>query len=432
MIRSLKEALRQRGARTQQEFMERLEGELDGIYDLIAQVFSDERTCIEVLQSTLRRAMGRRKRERYERYARLWIFRLTVESIQRRFPRFVSERVEGQTIPFEFLTLEEKLCLLLRDRAAMEIEEIAAVLQMPAGRVGRSLAYAREKMARNLLQFDDTHSMTLLERVTLNRELSVGTALAGRDGAVPYLRAVTQVRNHVAGLPRKQFSEIENSVRVSKILPILAKPDSLRWQDLPWQYKLGLEAGALGLVGLIAVVVLPWGFSRINSNALLEGRYSEVFTVETVAQSTPDVAEISTDRLLASSELSELETPATEPDEFADIEFPSGDAYELGSAPIAPSKQNAAVYRMIVQSPSPKDLVPKVRSLFAERNVKERESSGRAMPGGVYFDGVTNVGSFPHILSEIRKMGRTKTYSNPGLRKNPEERARVIVWVQQI
>lgn len=431
MIRSLKEALRQRGGRAQQEFMDRLEGELDGIYDLIAQVFGDERTCIEVLQSTLRRAMRRRKRERYERYAHLWIFRLTVESIQRRFPRFLSERMEGQKLPFEILTLEEKLCLLLRDRASMDSEEIAAVLQMPAGRVGRSLAYAREKMARSLFEFGDTHSMTLLERVTLNRELSVGTALVERDGAVPYLRAITQVRNHVEGLPRKQFSEIENSVRVSKILPILAKPDSLRWQDLPWQYKLGLEAGALGLVGLIAVVVLPWGFSRINASALIEGRYTEVFSVETVAQSTPDVAEISTDRLLA-SETGEVEAQVAEPDEFADIEFPSGDAYELGSAPIAPSRQNAAVYRMIVQSPSPKDLVPKVRSLFASRNVKERESSGRAMPGGVYFDGVTNVGSFPQILDEIRKLGRTKTYSNPGLRKNPNERARVIVWVQQI
>jgi hypothetical protein len=87
---------------------------------------------------------------------------------------------------------------------------------------------------------------------------------------------------------------------------------------------------------------------------------------------------------------------------------------------------------MIVQSPSPRDLIPQVRKLFMSRNVKERESSGRAMPGGVYFDGITTIGSYPEILREIEKLGNTKTYSNQGQKRNPTERARVIVWVQQI
>ena len=54
------------------------------------------------------------------------------------------------------------------------------------------------------------------------------------------------------------------------------------------------------------------------------------------------------------------------------------------------------------------------------------------MPGGVYFDGLTSVGAYPQLLQEIQKMGTTKTYSNPEQTKNPAEKARLIVWVQQI
>lgn len=434
MIRSLKEALRQRSHKSQKEFLGRLEGELDCIYDLIVQVFADERTCVEVLQSSLRKAMRRRNYERYERYSHLWMFRITVESIQRRYPRFLSERLKGQIVPFERLSLEETLCLLLRDRHDMGWDEIASVLQLPLSRVGRSLTYAREKMLRQIDGKAAEGSMTLLERVALNRSLSV--SVEHRPEAVEYVRALGRVREHVAVLPRKSLAE--SSVRAEKILPLLAKPDSLRWQDLSWQYKLGIEAGALGFVGLLAVIVLPWGLSRVNSSALMEGRITEVFTVETVAQSTPELEEISADRLLASSagaiggEAAAAAEENAEPDEFADMDFPSGDSYEVGSAPIAPSKQSAAVYRMIVQSPSPRELIPQVRKLFLSRNVKERESSGRAMPGGVYFDGVTTIGSYPEILREIEKLGQTKTYSNPGQKKSPQERARVIVWVQQI
>jgi hypothetical protein len=163
----------------------------------------------------------------------------------------------------------------------------------------------------------------------------------------------------------------------------------------------------------------------------VEGRFAQVLEVESQAQA-PDLRGITTDRLLAAAEgESELAAPP-EKDEFADVEFPSGDGYEAGSAPLAPSRQSAAVYRLIVQSPSPQDLIPHVRSLFTQGNVRERENSGRTMPGGVYFDGITSVGAYPQLLNEIRTLGQTKTYSNPNASRNPNERARVIVWVQQI
>jgi type II secretory pathway pseudopilin PulG/predicted DNA-binding protein (UPF0251 family) len=426
MVQLVKKVMHRRGVKSRDALLQRVEGELDSVYDLIHQVFSDESFSLAVLQSCLKKAVRRSRKERYERYLRLWVMRIAVECIQRAYPRFVAERLPGQEIPLDFLSLEEKLVLLLSDRAGLSRDEVASVLQVPGGRVGRSLAYAREKLAATALGASWTEVLALRERIQLN------FALSGSQGA--YAKAMTAAREVVAGLPTRRFSEIESSVRQHELLPLLGRADVVRWQDLTWQYKLGLEASLLGVVGLLAVVVLPWIFSQVDANALVEGRFAEVLRVESQATETIQLAAISADRLLATTDSQDLEAAmVTEEDEFADVEFPSGDAYEVGTAPVAPSRQAAAVYRLIVQSASPRELIPEVRSLFARKNVRERESSGREMPGGVYFDGVTIVGNYPTIVKEIEKLGHTKTYSHPGAgRNNPNERARVIVWVQQI
>lgn len=422
--------MQRRGVRTQEALLQRVEGELDAVYDLIHHVFADEAVSLKVLQGALKRATRRSKRERYERYLKIWTLRIAVEAIQREYPRFVSERHDDESVPFDYLQLEEKLVLFLQDRLGLQPAEIAAVLQIQTGRVGRSLAYAREKVAVSLgLSWEDADHLALRERMAINCRLEQGLK------KVPwtYLEAMRKCREHVSSMAPRRFSEIEASIRQQQLLPLLGRPEGVRWQDLSWQYKLGLEASFLGVVGLLAVVVLPWAFSRVNADALLAGRMSEVFRVESQA-TTPELAEITTDRLLASMDEPELDVPA-ESDEFANVEFPSGDAYEAGTAPLAPSRQAAAVYRLIVQSASPRDLIPQVRSLLAAKNVRERESSGREMPGGVFFDGLTNVGTYPLLVQEMQKLGETKTYSHPGrspANRDPNERARVIVWVQQI
>jgi hypothetical protein len=405
--------------------LQRLEGELDSLYDFIFHIFGDEAASIAVLQKVLRKAMRRSKYERYERYLKLWAFRIAVESIRRAYPKFLAERLQGQEIPLEYLSLEEKLAVFLQDRCAMNGEEMASVLQAQTGRVGHTLTQAREQIAREefAAEWVDTE-YTLRSRLTLNRTLE------GEPSS--YLTALCQARDFVQGLPARRFSEIETTIRNTQLLPLLGRSDLVRWQDLSWQYKLGLEGAMLGVVGLLAVVVIPWAISRVNADAFLAGRYAEVFEVESQAVRSSEMEEITTERLLASAEAYEAEIEAQANDEFANMEFPSGDAYEAGSAPLAPSRQAAAVYRLFVQSPAPRELIPHVRNLFAEKKVRERESSGRIMPGGVYFDGVTNLGTYPQILQEIKKLGQTKTYSHPGASRNPKERARVIVWVQQI
>lgn len=233
-------------------------------------------------------------------------------------------------------------------------------------------------------------------------------------------------------LPRAKFQNVEQSIRNHRILPILGNSERISWHQLSWQYKLGVEASVLGFVGLLAVLVLPWAFSKVNADAVLAGRFSDLLIPAQAEQQIADSDGVSPDRILASVHPVDTAAEIAETDEFADMDFPSGDSYELGTAPLAPSRQSAAVYRLIVQSSSPKDLIPRVRGLFAQGNVRERESSGRVMPGGVFFDGVTNVGSYPQLVQEIRKLGETKTYSHPGRARNPNDRARVIVWVQQI
>lgn len=432
MVTKFKNAIGQRGERSRSALLQRLEGELDGIYDLIFQMFGDEIHAISVLENVLRRATALSRRERYERYLRLWAFGVAVDGIRRSYSRFLAEGTEGQVVPFENLSMEEKLVLFLHDRTELSYEEIAAVTQIPLGRVGRCLTYAREKVATQSLglHWQQEDSLPLRERLVWNTTLGEGSTEAAPES---YLVAIKKAQSLVAEIPNRRFAEIQSSIRQQKLLPLLGGGERVRWADLSWRTKLGLEASGLAVVGLFAVMVLPWALSRVNTTAFVEGRFADVFQAE--QSTTTAQGEISADRLLAAADVS-VEEVTPEDDEFANVDFPSGDTAESGTAPMAPSRQGATVYRLIVQSPSPAELIPHVRSVFVERQVRERESSGRAMPGGVYFDGVTSVRNYPQILEAMQKLGQTKTYSNGAPRnpasRDPSERARVIVWVQQI
>lgn len=426
-----------RKAAIRDALFEKLEGVFDTLYDFLFHVYGDEAAAQEALQFALKKAMKRYPKERYERYLRLWALRLAVEVVERGYPRYLSEQKLGHEATLPYLSLEEKLTVLLHDRCGCSYEEIASVMQIPVGRVGRSLTYAREKIGSVKFGLRWTKGESLLSRIELNHSLDKEDVHEGAKGIRPceqYVDAVAKSRDYVRELPRKSFSEIESTVRTQQILPIFTRPSDLRWRELPWQYKLGAEAMALGVIGVLAVVVLPWSFSKINTKALFDGRFADVLNVSDLSKPEQAAPEISADRLLASTDSAEqgMNPVPEENDEFANMDFPSGDSYETGAAPVAPSRQSAAVFRLIVQSPNPSDLIPSMRSLFQEKNVKERDSSGRVMPGGVYFDGITSVGAYPKILEAIEKLGKTKTYSNSSSNRKPDERARLIVWIQQI
>ncbi|MGZ3711064.1 MAG: hypothetical protein ACXVBE_04875, partial [Bdellovibrionota bacterium] len=301
MVEKLKNAVGGRVQKNREALLLRLEGELDSIYDFIYQVFAEEETAVKVLKNTLRTAIRRGKHEQYERYLRLWAFRIAVENIRPAYARFLSERLPGQKIPLDCLPLEEKLALFLHDRAGLNGEEIAGVLQVQIGKVGRLLTYAREKAARELLSITwPAHEiMALRERVALNQVLDLG---AEKETPKTYFSVMRQVQQMVRALPAHRFAEIESSIRSQQLMPILGRSAGVRWQDLSWQYKLGLEASFLGFVGLFAVVVLPWALSRVNVNAFVEGRFAQVLEVDSQAQNGPDLRGITTDRLLASTE----------------------------------------------------------------------------------------------------------------------------------
>ena len=434
------------GARRAQLFSA-LQPYFDQLFDFLFQIYGNEEAAIDTLQVVLRRATRKFPREKYERYLVLWIFRLAVEVTTSRYANFVGEQADPKVVPYSFLTLEEKLALLLRDRVKLGFPEIAAAMQMPEGRVGRLLAYAREKTGEKILGADwraklsdspGCEFVNLTARVAWNQ--TYGAEKSGSEeknsAYAAYEQQIAAAIKHVDALQARRFVEIESSIRKSRLMPLLREPKSFRWTELSWKTKVGIEGLALALVGVLALVVFPWFVERIDQDAIREGRYTQIFHFHHSGER--EVHVISADRLLASAEEESVAdrelSSIDEKDEFAQVDFPSGDFYESGAAPLAPSRQSAAVFRVIVQSSSPRDAIPQIRSVFEKMQVKERESSGKLMPGGVFFDGITDVGSYPSILKDIEdlKVGKTWHYSNVSQHRNPNERARLIVWVQQI
>lgn len=409
------------------ELAQWLESHLDEIYDLIFQIFGHETRSIEFTQRFIRRASRRLQRDRYREHARLWLIRLAVETIQDHYGHFVNSLESGEAAPFGYLRLEEKLALLLRDRLNLSLEEIASAMQLTPGRAGLSLVYAREAIARKLLDLDWEETLHLQERVRRNVEL---------NGEAEYDKVILASSHYISSLPRKRFGAIEHAIRVVKVLPTMS-PLGRKWSELPWQYKVAVEGSALAVMGMLALVVFPWVNSRLNTNAIMEGRFADAFTrpYAMPAEEIPLEDEVSTDRLLASA--GEGATPAAQleeefKDEFASEEFPMGEG-EMGQAPVAPSRQNSAIYRLILQSPNPQEIAEHMREVFASEQVRERNSSGRAVPGGVFFDGITTEAAFERIRAEAAKLGITQTYATHQPRRPASnERARVIVWIQQI
>jgi hypothetical protein len=208
-----------------------------------------------------------------------------------------------------------------------------------------------------------------------------------------------------------------------------------RWSELSWQMKFLVEGFALVTVVLVAVVVFPWVNARFNYAAVLDGRFADAFSkpyTSSIIESVNE-EEVSADRLLAST--NNLDTALVEPEfaeDFSNEEFPVGEGAEMGHAPAAPSRQNAAIYRMILQSPKPNEVAEGIRDIFSSEQVRERSSSGKSVPGGVYFDGITTEASVEKIRDAANKLGVTQTYATHENRRKPDEKARVIVWVQEI
>jgi DNA-directed RNA polymerase specialized sigma24 family protein len=408
----------------------RIESELDGLYDFCFLTLNSESLAQEALKRILKKVVARSKRENYEKYWRLWLYRIAVEVIIPLHSRALAESVNEDEQSFPHLSLEEKLTVFLHERLGFAANELSALLQISEGRAGRELVYGREKVARSLGLSGFFGSLGLRERISLHRDLPTEV------GACDYRSAMRAAQLHVKQLPLRPFQHLGVEVRERQLMPLVQARASWSWTELSWHHRLGVEATVLSVVGVMVAVVMPWLFSRVNTDAMIAGRWSDVLQPSVVASQDLALNRVSPERLLASSTeeaIVDIESQVPEvQDEFAEMEFPSGDSFEVGTAPLAPSRQAAAVYRLIVQSPSPREMIPQVRSLFAQKNVRERELSGRVMPGGVYFDGVTNVGTYPYILKEIQKLGQTKTYSHRGTSRNAADRARVIVWVQQI
>lgn len=414
---------------------------LDQIYDLILQVYGDPETGLNVLQSIISTARRRYRFDRLEKYAQLWILRITVEKIQARYRRFLSEQESDYHPPLAPLSLEEQLCVLLHDRFGLNQKEMSAVLQLHAGRVARSLCYGHEKLASSLnYAYPNDLKLPLSERSKMQFALS-GQNQEMPDSLSAYAECMRKVQLDIQNLPAHGVSEFESKVPLSELVQMFTQKPN--WQSLSWKSKLAIESLGFVMVGAIAVIALPWLFSLVNTTAIWEGRFADMIRWEkqlgAPEQSLPTKQEIiSADRLIASKDSVEsIAPPAAEvADDFSDYDFPSGDSVDFGSAPVAPSRQNANVYRLIVQSANPREMIPMMKEVFANRKVTERERSGNAMPGGVFFDGITTMKDYPTLLEDVRnlkQMGKTQSYGNANWQnRNPNERARVIIWVQQI
>lgn len=371
------------------------------------------------------------RREKFERYADIWLYRLLINFITSRYHK-VKRQFETESFASDICTLklDQRLILIIRDRIGLDVEQTAAVLQLTPWAVERRTFHAREKLGEHLAIWKGEHPFlsnpelsSLHVRVVLNRHLNkeLPQELHQLRQAVEYRNGLQEVQNWLRNLPVGEVI-VEVPDLKDKKIPLWKKgasEQSFSWIDTPWHYKLVLEGVGFAAAGALAVFLLPMVLSYYNKEPTVPQK-----PVKKIAQ------------LTGSSTMKKKPTLPTifEEDPFSEVEFPSGHEYHRGAAPLAPSRRKGNIYRLIIQSANPKDLIPQMQRLFADANVSEREDSGREMPGGVYFDGITTEGEYNQIEAALKAMGKTRTFANrpQGRRVSSAAQARVIIWIQQI
>ena len=414
------------------DFLAQFDACKEDLYDFVFQILGEEESTAEVIEHVCKVARKRAKRNKFDQYARIWFFQIVTSELQSRFEKWGRDFEDLSHLPLTKLTIEERFVLMLRDRVELSRNEISCVLQLSEGAVEMRLMSAREKLAKRILNWPSCNPFSFASQGN-NHSLKVRLAAQRyTDGELKVLPAGEEVRVYSEGMQtvRKFVSSLDAPEMGESVAMLTKNPFQVHtsWRPLPWHYKFVLESFAFALVGTLAVFVMPSVLAYYNGDEAEMRRAQAVLPmsddfVSPLPQPVRALASINADTAKALLERN---------NEFAGMDFPSGHYYRRGSAPLAPSRKKSSIYRLIVQSENPRDMVPKIKSLFRDSKVVERARSGRRMPGGVYFDGVTTEANYRKIRSEISRMGPTATYLNQKRKRKLHEPARVIIWVQQI
>lgn len=408
------------------------------IFDFLYLILGDEAVAQEKFKALYHKGASSYDRDNYSRFAKIWLFQLAQETLNAQFAEWRRNHVRRDS-PMKFLPIDQRLILILRERCNFSKEEIARIMQISLGAVEKRLMAARERFARvhlgwateNPFSFGEEGKQdSLRRRILLQRALDNEAAEFERDceEMKEYRMGMEQIRHHLRSMPTHTCPKVEEDWD--------AKPSSWRgsallkpFTPIPWHAKLILESLAFCVVGALTVFFLPSLLAYYEGSEAKLVKAQAVLPIgKIVEERAPDLVE----RKLAAIDAEAILAKVEEADEFSDMEFPSGHHYRRGSAPLAPSRKKASIYRLIVQSESPSQIVPKIQSLLSKNEVKERDRSGAHMPGGVYFDGVTTEGNYVKLAEALRQLGPTRTYLNQRRKRKDWEAARVIIWVQQI
>ncbi len=409
------------------------------LFDFLFLILGDDAIAQEKFKALYRRGACRFEKENYSRFAKIWLFQLAQEVLNEQFDEWRRNHVRRDS-PMKFLPVDHRLVLILRERCNFSKEEISRIMQISSGAVEKRLMAGRERFGRVHLGWATGNPFSFGEegkQDSLQKRILVQRALDNEyvefdsycEEMVEYRIGLEHIHQHLRSMPTHACPKVEEGWGT--------KPSS--WRDsalfrsptpIPWHAKLILESFAFCIVGALTVFFLPSILAYYEGSEAKLVKAQAVLPIGNLAKKA--VPDSSVERKLALIDANSIRAKFEEADEFSEMEFPSGHHYRRGSAPPAPSRKEASIYRLIVQSESPSQIVSKIQSLLSKNEVKERDRSGAHMPGGVYFDGITTEGNYVKLAEQLRELGPTRTYLNQRRKRKAWERARVIIWVQQI
>ena len=461
--------------RTPSEASRIYEENADLLYAIV-RTFLNEPDASNLIHEIAHRLVKAAPEAGYKKYSKLICLHLSAQAL----------RTQENLKTLDNLSLDESMCLLLRDRFGLACKEIGAILGISEGSVRTRLERSRAKRfstptdtftalkTSDHVASEQTNHFCIrtreaieewspLENLTENPLSQITTpsslvrAISGCEECSTVLRARISSVEYFREQP---IYLIPDTLKAFPISPLFVKKGHrflLNWNAAPWYVKALFE----GLLATTLVLGIVLSIPRVKSlyEFWLERRFDLYSVAELAAGlgSKPDEVEpaqvsknptpISSVGMLASNASAGNSTTdtSTAPGASAAPDASATPAPHLPSnrLDIKPETEfpgrdipsSDKVYRILIKTDSPETLRVRVLSAINASHCEtgsDAPQTGAELPGGVLFDVFVPFKGYKMLINELASMSETKVIITRAKERGRIGRARLKIWLQRI
>jgi len=374
------------------------------------------------------------------------------------------------------LTFDELALLLLRDKLGVPSTETAAIFEISEASLQLQRQHAYEALSdwiwdnsnvsltqKECFHFRKKSTSFFDGKATPMEATSIGVHLGNCSDCAENFRRIQLLQKAARELTRHFLPAEQRGHKIAeeKVIPDF-RAKTLRFADIPWFFRTGIESLVITLLVLFAVAFVP-RFQRLYEasvnqrlDTLIASNTDETPLVELKTAEAPDTEKLKSEVQNDFGEEDRIQSGEDLPPLAAEGDSDLDETQATKSDPVNSGAGPSEVWRFSLRTPSPKDVRLKVIEKLKEMGATSETVPGMAgleAPGGIQFNLVVDrawlgdIRKFLNSLSQSsdldsRNQARTQNplstneplrwYRSSSKTYIPPGKTRIIIWLSQI